>query len=71
MTLKTTAETTILEYVPMIRQTNAVLFDEHREFVELALKLLRDRYQHLKAQGAETYSVEPEFDTWFTENKPY
>lgn len=71
MTLQEQCEQTILQYVPYYRQTNAALSGEHKEFVELALKLMRDYYHHLQSQGAVDYVLEQPLVDWLTANTPY
>lgn len=71
MTLREQAEAKILEIVPYYRQTNAALTGEYKEFIQLALTILRDYYHHLESQGATEFVIEPEIMNWINENKPY
>lgn len=71
MTLKEQCEATIIQYVPYYRQTNAALYGEHKEYVEMAVKLMRDYYHHLVSQNATEYVLEQAIIDWLDSNKPY
>lgn len=72
MTIQQQAEQYILDHVPYYRQTNAVLFGEHEEYVRTTLQILRDYAGQLIAGGA-TEWVEPDAETlrYITDNRPY
>ena len=69
--MKEQCNNTILQYVPQYRQTNAHLFGEHIDFVQMAVTLMRDRYHHLAQTGETVYTVEPAFEEWFNDNCPW
>jgi hypothetical protein len=69
MTMKQDCENKILEYAPIVRQLNAAMEHEHREYIAAVLAIFRGHYHKLKAQGA-TEWTDPD-TTWIDENKPY
>jgi hypothetical protein len=70
--MKQECETAILDYAPLIRQTNAYLFDEHRDYVVAVITIFRNHYHELVESGATEWS-DPDATViqWLNENKPY
>ena len=57
MSLSNDCENAILEYAPLIRQTNATLLGEHAGFIAHVLLVLRTRYYELEEAGETTWSI--------------
>ena len=60
MTMQEQCKQAILQYADEEMQRNAVLFDEHREYVTVVLQLFRDEYQKQVNEGA-TEFVTPQY----------
>lgn len=72
MTLEESCTQAILEYAPYYRQINAALHGEHREYVDLVLRLYRDHYWQIVEQGGTTwYEPDAAVATYLTQIKPY
>lgn len=70
--MKQQCETAILNYAPVIRQTNAYLFNEHKDYIVAVITLYRDHYHALKAAGeTEWRDLDSATITWLDDNKPY
>lgn len=52
MTMREQCKQAILQYADEEMQRNAMLFNEHKEYVQVVLQLFRDEYQKQVAQGA-------------------
>ena len=72
MTLEQACEQAILEYAPYYRQTNAVLFGEHSEYIRVVIEFHRGHYRNLVNSGATEWTELPaESIQWMNANKPY
>jgi len=70
--MKTECENAILEYAPIIRQLNAAMEGEHKDYVEKVLIIFRDHYRRLKADGATEWTAPPQdLLDYLDDNKPY
>lgn len=70
--MKQECENAILEYAPVIRQLNAAIDGEHREYVLAVLAFHRTHYQKLVESGATEWTDLPsEQIQWLNENRPY
>jgi len=70
--MKQECENAILQYAPIIRQINAAIDGEHKEYVAIVIKLHRDHYRNLAEAGASEWTELPEaVIQWLNENKPY
>ena len=58
-------------YADQETQNNAVLFNEHRDFVEMVIRLYRDRYKDLEQQGATEWSEDQAIEDYLDSIKPY
>lgn len=65
-------ENAILEFAPIIRQLNAAMEGEHKDYVTIVIKIHRDHYRRLVESGATEWSDLPvESIQWLNDNKPY
>jgi hypothetical protein len=64
-------ELEILKYAPYFRQSNAALYGEHKDYIDIVLKVMRDHYQYLTESGATDWSVTDQITNTLTEMKPY
>ena len=70
--MKQECENAILQYAPIIRQQNAALFGEHKDYICAVIQLHRGHYHNLVANGFTEWSELPqESIQWLNENKPY
>jgi hypothetical protein len=71
MSLSNDCENAILEYAPLIRQTNATLLGEHAGFIAHVLLVLRTRYYELEEAGETTWSIPDALRKQLDADKPY
>jgi hypothetical protein len=68
--MRAACEAAIYVYASPVRQRNAALTGEQRDYVELVLILLRDHYHALVAQGATEWSVPAQITQTLTDLRP-
>jgi hypothetical protein len=61
----------ILEYANEEMQRNAVLFEEHTEYVKLVLTLFRDSYHKQVREGATQFKKEKHITDYLDSIKPW
>lgn len=61
----------ILSYADEEMQRNAALLDEHKEYVELVLRLFRDQYMFQKEAGNTVFVTPVEVEEYLDSIKPY
>ncbi len=71
MSDKTIVRNKILEYASQEMQTNAVLFNEHIEWVTTVITLIRDDYHAQVKAGAEEFVLSSDIQTYLDNNKPW
>lgn len=71
MSMKEDCQTEIYKWASGIRQMNAALSGEFRDYVNVTLTLLRDNYHDLIERGETEWSVPDHIIEYLTENKPY
>ena len=69
--MKQQVKTAIYSYVDQETQNNAALFGEHKEYVELVVKVLRAEYQRQTLEGATEFTVSTEIDAMLTAERPW
>lgn len=70
-TLKTGCKNAIYAFADAEMQANASLFGEETEFVTLVIKLYRDHYRELVAQGATEWQESQTIEDYLNSIKPY
>jgi hypothetical protein len=68
---KTIVRNKILEYASQEMQTNAVLFNEHAEWVTTVITLIRDDYHAQAKAGADEFVLSSDIQTYLDNNKPW
>lgn len=71
MSLKSECEAAIYSYAPQSRQTNAVMFGEHKEYIESTIMHLRMHYHVLKVSGETEWSIPDDLKAQLDKDKPY
>ena len=71
MNIKQDCESAIYSYAPQMRQTNAVLLGDHRQYVEFAVSSLKNHYHVLKVEGETTWSIPEDLKAKLDADKPY
>ena len=71
MDIKAECEAAIYSYAPQMRQTNAALFGDHKEYVELVVSSLRAHYHVLKVEGETEWSIPDDLKAKLDADKPY
>ena len=71
MSLKSECEVAIYSYAPQMRQTNAALLGEFKEYVEFVLSSLRAHYHVLKEEGETEWSIPDDLKAKLDADKPY
>lgn len=71
MSLKSECEAAIYSYAPQMRQTNAALLGEFKEYVEFVVSSLRTHYHVLKEEGETEWSILDDLKAQLDADKPY
>lgn len=71
MSMKEGCQQAIYEYAPQMRQTNAVLLGDFREYVEEAVSSLKAHYHVLKEAGETEWSIPDALREELDADKPY
>lgn len=71
MTMENQCKQYILQYANEEMQRNAALFGEHKDYVEIVLKLFRDDYKAQVDAGATEYIPDPKIIETLDAMKPW